>query len=470
MAVAIIMPKQGNTVESCIIVDWQKTVGDQITTGEVLCAVETDKATLEVESTASGTVLALYFEEGDDVPVLTPIAAIGEPGDDIDGLGSDGALDDQTTVTNQKATLSSEANAPGEDVPTASRSFPSITQPTVGISPRAKILAHKRGIELAGVEGTGPNGRIIERDIMAEMALQPQLTPVASRMMEKGEFIVPGTGSGMGGRITSRDLVPGAGSQEISQQFPVEPDTMPDELRKIPIQGVRKVIAERMLHSLQTTAQLTLNASADASALLAYRKRLKNSTEVLELRDVTIGDLVLYAVSRTLPDFPELNALFNGDSVSLYKKVHLALAVDTPRGLVVPVIRSADTLSLKKISLEAKRLAIACQDGRIAPDELTGGTFTVTNLGIFGIENFSPILNPPQVGILGIGNIILKPVNINGEVQFIPHIGLSLTINHQVVDGAPGARFLQALSHNLANLELMLALLLDVDDEHDEWR
>jgi pyruvate dehydrogenase E2 component (dihydrolipoamide acetyltransferase) len=213
-----------------------------------------------------------------------------------------------------------------------------------------------------------------------------------------------------------------------------------------------------MLLSLQTTAQLTLNASADARALLAYRKRLKDSSELLGLRDVTIGDLVLYAVSRTLPDFPDLNALFNGNSISVFKHVHLALAVDTSRGLVVPVIRQANTISLKKISLEAKRLAIACQDGRIAPDELTGGTFTVTNLGTFGIESFTPILNPPQVAILGVGNINLKPVNVNGEVQFIPHIGLSLTINHQVVDGAPGARFLQALSNNLTDLELMLAL------------
>ena len=293
---------------------------------------------------------------------------------------------------------------------------------------------------------------------MAELTAQPQLTPVANRMMEKGEYAVPETGSGTGGRITSKDLLPGSGPLIGPPEFPAGLDTMPDEVRMIPVKGVRKVIAQRMHQSLQTTAQLTLNATADARALLAYRKRLKNSAEVLDLRDVTIGDLVLYAVSRTLPDYPDLNALFTGDTISYYKHVHLALAVDTPRGLVVPVIHSADSLSLKKISREAKRLAMACQDGRITPDELTGGTFTVTNLGPFGIENFTPILNPPQVGILGVGNINLKPVNINGEVQFIPHIGLSLTINHQVVDGAPGARFLQALSNNLTELELVLAL------------
>jgi pyruvate dehydrogenase E2 component (dihydrolipoamide acetyltransferase) len=458
MAEAIIMPKQGNTVESCIIVEWQKNLGDLIATGDVLCIVETDKATLEVESTVAGTILAFFFEVGDDVPVLTPIAAIGEPGDDFAGIGPDSAMARRTTVAEHEATAAAEAAFPSASASPTGKPIPAMAQSVAAISPRAKNLAQKRGIVTAIVEGTGPGGRIIERDILAEMAKQPQLTPVASRMMDKGEFIVPGKGSGMGGRITSKDLIPGTGSPPGSPEFPAVPVGSPEDVHEIPVQGVRKLIAERMLQSLQTTAQLTLNATADARALLAYRKRVKNSVEVRRLRDVTIGDLVLFAVSRTLPDFPELNALFSGNLISFYKHIHLALAVDTPRGLVVPVIRYADSLSLKQISLEAKRLAIACQDGRIAPDELAGGTFTVSNLGALGIENFTPILNPPQVGILGVGNINLKPVDVNGEIQFIPHIGLSLTINHQVVDGAPGARFLQSLSHNLADLELVLAL------------
>ena len=160
----------------------------------------------------------------------------------------------------------------------------------------------------------------------------------------------------------------------------------------------------------------------------------------------------------TLLDHPDLNSLFDGASIFSYKHVHLALAVDSPRGLIVPVIHNADTLSLKQISSEAKRLAFACQDGTVAPDELSGGTFTVSNLGAMGIEDFTPILNPPQVGILGVGNINLKPVLVDGEVQFIPHMGFSLTINHQVVDGAPGARFLQALAKNLADIDLTLAI------------
>jgi pyruvate dehydrogenase E2 component (dihydrolipoamide acetyltransferase) len=219
---------------------------------------------------------------------------------------------------------------------------------------------------------------------------------------------------------------------------------------------VRKVIAERMLQSLQTTAQLTIHASADARVLQALRRRFKESPEAMGLRGITINDLVLFAVARTLPAHPALNALFNGTEIHQYRSVHLGVAVDTPRGLMVPVIRAAETLSLRQLSTEARRLAAACLENKITPDELTGGTFTVTNLGAFGVESFTPVLNPPQVAILGVCTIQPKAVEMDGEVQFIPHIGLSLTINHQVVDGAPAARFLQALGQAIAAIDLLL--------------
>jgi pyruvate dehydrogenase E2 component (dihydrolipoamide acetyltransferase) len=220
---------------------------------------------------------------------------------------------------------------------------------------------------------------------------------------------------------------------------------------------VRKIIAGRMLASLQTTAQLTMNASADARALQALRKRLKESDEALGLRGITINDLVLFAVARALLLHPDLNALFAENTISRYRRVHLGFAVDTPRGLIVPVIRNADSLSLRALAGEAKRLAAAALDNKSAPDDLAGGTFTVTNLGGFGVESFTPVLNPPQVGILGVGNIALRPVQGAGGVEFIPHLGLSLTINHQVVDGAPGARFLQTVAGHIANIDLLLA-------------
>ncbi len=448
MATAVVMPKQGNTVESCIIVAWQKGVGDQIVAGEILCEVETDKATLDVESTVSGTILALFFAEGDEVPVMTPIAAVGEPDDDIAGLAPEATAANRVAVKNEEVTSGAIAAADPNQTSTSQAA-----QSVVGISPRAKNLAQTHNIAFSKIKGTGPGGRIIERDIQDIIAAQPRLTPVASRMIDQGDFTLPKTGSGSGGRITAKDLIPSIASPEAS----VEKALDGDKTREIPLQGVRKIIAERMLHSLQSTAQLTLNTSADARALHTYRQRLKNSAERLGLKDVTIGDLLLYAVSRTLTSFPYLNAHFDGATLTQYKHVHLALAVDTPRGLIVPVIRNAGSLNLKQISSEAKRLAVACQEGRIAPDELTGGTFTVSNLGAYGIEDFTPILNPPQVAILGAGNINLKPVDEQGEIQFHPHIGLSLTINHQVVDGVPGAKFLQALAKNLAAIDLLMA-------------
>jgi pyruvate dehydrogenase E2 component (dihydrolipoamide acetyltransferase) len=230
------------------------------------------------------------------------------------------------------------------------------------------------------------------------------------------------------------------------------------EFETIPLAGVRKLIAERMLASLQTTAQLTLSRSADARQLQAYRRRLKESPESLGLRGITINDLVLFAVARTLPQFLALNATLEGQTIRQYRRVQLGMAVDTPRGLMVPVVRDADTRSLRSISQEAARLAQACVAGKVAPDELSGGTFTVSNLGSLGIESFTPVLNVPQVAILGVGAIQLRPVEQAGEVAFIPHLSLSLTINHQVVDGAPAARFLQALAENIANLDVVVAV------------
>lgn len=455
MATAVVMPKQGQTVESCLIVGWKKAVGDQVATGEILTEVETDKALVEIESPAAGTILALFFEAGDDVPVLTNIAAIGQPGEDISSLRPAGAKDKVITppapaVAEPSSQVKVLEAAPVPAVgPTA--------QTAVGISPRARNLARQKGLDAASLAGSGPAGRIIERDVQVALAQKPVMTPLAKTMVAQGGFNLPAHGSGVRGRIMADDLQ-AAASQAAAAAPVVIAAEAEEEVQTIPVKGIRKVIATRMLNSLQTTAQLTLNASADARAILAYRKRLKESAEALGLRQVTINDLLLLAVSRTLPQFSDLNATFSDDATTQYKNVHLGVAVDTPRGLMVPVIRRANTLSLKEIAQEAKRLAAACLDSTISADEMNGGTFTVTNLGSFGIESFTPVLNVPQVAILGVGNVNLKPVEVDGEVQFIPHLGLSLTINHQVVDGAPAARFLQALAQGLAQIELLLAL------------
>jgi pyruvate dehydrogenase E2 component (dihydrolipoamide acetyltransferase) len=418
MATIVIMPKQGQSVESCIIVSWKKHAGDAVKAGDVLCEVETDKATFEVESPAEGTLLAIFHEQGADVPVLTPIAAIGKPGESTDGLrGAGAASAAQPTPAAQPA-----AAAP---VPAVAPSPVAVPAPSadgkIKASPRAKALAAAKAVSLAGLLGTGPGGRIIERDVVAAPAGGTAKPQAAAR--------------------------------------PAQPAPLAaGEVREVKVTGIRKLISERMLASLQSTAQLTMHTAADARAIQSMRKRFKESPEAMGLRDVNINDMVLYAVSRILPQYTDLNALFVGDTLKMHASVHLGFAVDTPKGLMVPVIRNAHVLSLREVAREAARLIAGCRDGGIRPEEMAGGTFTVTNLGTFGVHAFTPVLNAPQVGILGVGAIVPGPVmDAAGETTFIPQIGLSLTINHQVVDGAPGARFLQALADNIARFDLLLA-------------
>jgi pyruvate dehydrogenase E2 component (dihydrolipoamide acetyltransferase) len=267
----------------------------------------------------------------------------------------------------------------------------------------------------------------------------------------------PQQGTGIGGRVTLTDL-----ASPNSTPHPSSP-----AYTETPIKGIRKVISDRMLKSLAESAQFTLNASAPISRLQEIRSRMKAAegfSGELGLSKITVNDLILFAASRILPRYPFMNAHKTGDMVKTFEQVHLGLAVDTPRGLMVPVIRNANLLSLAQISIEAKRLAAACQNGSARPDELSGSTFTVTNLGSLGITSFTPILNTPEVAILGVCSIELKPVQPKAEttapplpIIYEPHIGFSLTINHQVVDGAPAAHFLKALCEAVADIDLLLA-------------
>jgi pyruvate dehydrogenase E2 component (dihydrolipoamide acetyltransferase) len=225
------------------------------------------------------------------------------------------------------------------------------------------------------------------------------------------------------------------------------------------VKGVRKVTAKRMHDSIATTAQFTMNAYADASVLQSLRARFKASAPELGLQKVTLNDMILFAVAKTIKQFPYMNSHFLGDKMLTFEHVHLGCAVDTPKGLLVPVVKYADSKSLKQISDEFKHLAATSIEGKAQPDDLTGGTFTVTNLGAMGVDTFTPVLNVPEVAILGVGGISMRAVeDAEGDFTFVPHIGLSLTIDHQAVDGAPGARFLNALCRNIATIDLLMAL------------
>lgn len=454
MATQVVMPKQGNSVESCIIVEWKKKVGDSVAVGDVLCAAETDKSTIDVESTAAGTLLALLYEEGADVPVMLPIAVIGEPGERVEEVKASAPA--EPTATPEAAP--SAAETPTVQVAAATPVATGV--PANGASPRARVLAGSMGVPLEALSATGPKGRIIERDVVNACG-QP-LSPAAKAAALASGQLPPASGSGIGGRVLAADLL--SAQPVVSVAVCAEAGTavcggdFPGPVIEIPVRGVRKVTARRMMESIHGTCQLTLHTFADATALKRLRAGFKASNPDLGLTKITINDLVLFAVARTLVQFPEFNAHFLGDKIVQFQQVHLGMATDTPRGLLVPVIRNAAKLSLADLSAMAKKLAVSCMEGTAAPDDLTGSTFTVSNVGSFGVEAFTPVLNVPEVAILGVGGITLKPVEgKDGTVSFVPHIGLSLTIDHQAVDGAPGARFLQALTTNIAAIDLLLA-------------
>ena len=292
-------------------------------------------------------------------------------------------------------------------------------------SPRAKNLAADLGVDITKAAATGPEGRIIERDVKTLAA------------------------SGAAAQAPAAEA-PKAAAPAAAPKAAYEDQ---------PITRIRKVIAENMHSSLATMAQLTLSRTFDATAIIELRKRMKAS-EGYGLEKVTINDFILLAVARTLPDFPDINANFlDGKTMRRFAHAQLGCAVDTPRGLFVPVMPDADKMSLREISQWVKAKAAACKDGNISPAELSGGSFTVSNLGAQGIESFTPIINPPQTAILGVCGLMLRPrETADGEVEFYQAMGLSLTFDHRVVDGAPAAKFLKVLAERLENIEFLLAM------------
>lgn len=459
MVTPAVMPKQGNSVETCLILRWHSSIGDQVTEGDLLCEVETDKAIVEIASPSSGKLLDIFFSAGEEMPVFTNIAAIGKPGEDASNPkpehGSEKTIRESIVydATDSAQNLNIEQIIPQIEADETSKEFAEPSPLRLPISSRARKLATKKGIDISGLHGSGPAGRVLERDVQAAIEKRTLISPLAKSMLDEGNYVAPRMGTGIRGRILSNDLIPSSNQiGEVSSD-----QSAPGIEKTIPLRGTRRLIAERMAASLQATAQLTLNTSANAESLAAFRKKLKNSPAEWGLQEVTINDLILFVVSRVLMDHHDLNAIFVNETIYQFQDVHLGVAVDTPRGLIVPVLREANKKSLKRIAMESRLQAQACREGKIDPAELNGGTFTVTNLGHLGIESFTPILNPPQVGILGVGNIKLKPVEVSGEITILPHIGLSLTINHQVVDGAPGARFLNSLAQGIADVDLLLS-------------
>ncbi len=462
MATVVVMPQLGNSVESCLIVSWAVKEGDVVAENTVLCEVETDKASMEVPSPSAGTVLKILWAEGDDVPVKDPLLVLGESGEDpgpaLRAAGGDSGA--PITEVDTPAQPSGEASyeetdhagesldAPVETLPvpdpsgnqSAAGTHDATATPGHGTSPRARILAATKSLDVGTLaEGTGPGGRVIERDVLAAVAAGPA-TRSGARAGATGRADLVGTG--IGGRSTAADVQ--------SARIPTPATTVDDgdmgPSTTTQVRGIRKVISERMMHSLASSAQLTYTTTARAQALLDLRKRLKNSDPSFGLNAVTIGDLVGFAAVRTAARHTSHNAHLAEGVLTEFERVHMGFACDTPRGLLVPTVRNASSMGLAEFSNASKQLAADAIGGTIKPDLLQGATFTVSNLGGLGIESFTPLLNVPQTAILGVDAIFPRAViNADGTVGAEQRIGLSLTADHRVIDGADAARFLSDL-------------------------
>ncbi len=435
MATAVIMPRQGQSVESCIITEWAKKKGDTVAVGDVLFSYETDKSSFDEKSEVAGTLLEVFATEGDDVPCLEVVCIIGDAGEDISAL-----IPKRDEAPAPAVPAAEAAPAPVEEkkeaapAPAEAPAVQAQTGDILRISPRAKKLALTAGADLSKVTATGPMGRIIERDVNVLLDAGKTTTTYAVERFLAGERVVVEEAA------------------EAVAEAPAAKTT--GGYTDVKITNIRKVIAKSMHASLSSMAQLTLNASFDATEIMEFRKNLKANGEALGMGNITLNDIVLYAAAKTLRNHKDLNAHWLDDVVRIFDNVNLGIAVDTERGLMVPTLMAADTMSLSELSANAKGLIKETQGGSISPDKLSGGTFTVTNLGSLGVESFTPVINPPQVAILGVCAITQR-VNANGDVY--PAMGLSLTFDHRALDGAPAARFLKELCANLEHFSLLLA-------------
>jgi pyruvate dehydrogenase E2 component (dihydrolipoamide acetyltransferase) len=442
MATPVIMPRQGQSVETCIIARWFMKKGDRVNKGDILLSYETDKAAFELESPESGTILEIFFQDGEEVMVLSNIAVIGQPGESIDEFipGSSAQTPElKSEIKESEKTIQKKYNNKADSAEPVIE--PGTTD--IKISPRARELAERMRIQISKVRGTGPQGRIIENDIKAA-ASELGTTALASEIIKKEGMVTGTEPTGQGGRFRASDL------KETGQ-------VQQDEFIIKKISNIRRIIAENMHASIQNSAQLTHHLGADVRKLLEYRKIFKSRYSKESGENITINDMVCYAVIKALKIKPEINSHFLGDRIKTFKKVHLGIAVDTDRGLMVPALRNADEMSLPELSAGLKSLADKCRKGSIDPELLasTSATFTISNLGSYGIEMFTPVLNLPQTGILGVNTITYRPADLgDGVIGFIPVIGLSLTYDHRAIDGAPASGFLRKIKQQIENLEL----------------
>ena len=445
MATVVIMPRQGQSVESCIITVFNKKVGDTVEKGETLFSYETDKSSFDEPAPEAGKILAIFREEGDDVPCLENVLVIGQDGEDISAFVP-AAEEEAAPAPAAETPAAAPAAAAVEVAPEATAT--ATAEGGMSISPRARMLADKTHADLLKAVPTGPNGRIIERDVQKLLDLGLTVSPAA-----REGYATAVEGTGINGKVVLGDL--NAPAAPVAAQAPVAAPEAEYEDVKIP--NIRKIIAKQMCASLTTMAQLTFNSSFDATKMIALRNSLKANGEKMGLANITYNDMILFAVSRVLANHKSFNAHYiSDDTMRFFKTVNIGIAVDTERGLMVPTVFGAEKMTLNELAKSAKSVIGDAQSGKINPDLLKGATFTVSNLGSMGIESFTPIVNPPQTAILGVDCISKRIKEVNGEDVIYPSMGLSLTVDHRAIDGADAARFLKDMGHALENIDLLL--------------
>ncbi|WP_338598744.1 dihydrolipoamide acetyltransferase family protein [Saccharopolyspora sp. SCSIO 74807] len=415
------MPRLSDTMEEGVIAGWQKKVGDQIKRGEVVAEIETDKAIMELEAYDDGVLEKVLVGEGTTVPIGTPIALVG------DGSGAVAEAAEPAAPAGAPADASADAAAPAVESAPAEEPAPAAApEPVNGsapskpkASPLAKAVAKDRGVDLAGVTGTGPGGRIIRADIDAAAA-----EPAAARS---------------------------AAEPAPAPAAPAQPATAPvsgagEDVEELPLSNVRKVTAKRLAESKQQAPHFYLTSAIDVTDLVAFRGNLNERLQAAGGPKVSLNDLVVKAVATALRANPSVNVSFGGDKLLQHKRIHLGVAVAIDDGLVVPVIRDTDRKSVSEIATEGREKAGRAREGKLKLDEMSGGTFTISNLGMFGIEQFSAVINPPEAAILAVGAAKEELQLVDGEVVARKILRVTLSADHRAIDGAVGAAFLQQLT------------------------
>lgn len=449
MASIVIMPKQGLMMEEGTLTKWIVKEGGEVVAGEPLFEMETDKLTITMNAEVSGTMLKIIHPEGDVVPITQPIAIVGKPGEDISGLlGGDAA-------PAALAATSTEAAAPAEAAAEAAPAVVRAPGERVFSSPRARLCAEENGIDIAAVNGTGPDGFIIERDVKAYMASKPAITPLAANMaVAQGIDVSSIQGTGPNGKITTADLPSLATSAaSVTEATPAASCRGTHTER---MSGMRKAISRNMLASKTTNAQTSHRISVDMTAAI----ELRNQYKALGVK-VSYNDIIVRACAKALMDMPIVNASVDGENIVYHDYANVGTAVSISGGLIVPVIKDADIIGLSGIAEQSAALIEKARDGKLTDADYHGGTFTVSSLGMFDLDDFVAIINPPESGILAVGKIAKTPVvvtNDEGEDEIVikSMCSLCLSYDHRIIDGAEGAKFLQKVKNYLQNPVLMI--------------